>query len=266
LDSVQCAGTYRRFDAMRAFRMAQESSTLLIRSIIDELLAAENRAGVCALLDLVSSEFCGSFWSGVYQIEECIAPDSAGSFGLATCGFAIHLSGAELEGQLSFRSGSAESNNLRRDFDVVFAQYPVCDSASTFVSASPSVFTTIRYPIRFNSLAYDFNARDSHLLFSVNTFDAEAPRIDGEFTGVFYYPSLSGQADSVVLKGTVKGSWSATPRSAFPKCTYPANAQICQSVSGTGYRAPEGEVGVCDWRFVQGEAREDEWLEIQPLP
>ena len=209
-----------------------------------------------AQVEVVSAQSQSSFFSGQYFIEECEAPDTAGSSGLATCGYAIHASGSALGGTISFKVGAGESANARRDFRVVFGATAVCDNAT--VSIAPSVGSTFQYPIRFNTIAYDSDPRDSHLEFTIHSWDEPSGVMQGSFNGPIYYPSASGQSESIVLKGTVRGTWAASPRSAFPKCLYPQAMGFCDEY-GTAYQYP-GSTGQCDWRYLESEPRSDDWV------
>jgi hypothetical protein len=210
------------------------------------------------------------FWSGTYTITTCAAADANNAIGgLAACAGPLHVSDYHFSGTISFRTGSSEPLNARRDFVIGNDSrgFQVCDNAD-IPSVQATVGTTIYYPVRFNFDAYDFNPRDTHLSFTVESVGAA--RLAGTFSGVVYYPSLSGQGTSQVLQGLVGGTWSVQPRIPFAKCTYPAGTVYCGSGGVAQGQPPAGPSGMCDWKGLidpfgnPANARPGEWAGITP--
>jgi trimeric autotransporter adhesin len=179
---------------------------------------------------------CGDFWEGTYQITSCSAPGAIGTGGAtAYCDMTMNWPNGALydSGYISFRSGSSESFNFRRDYSVGGSiSWGICKADSIPVKADTTNFTESTFAEASYGTPGLFDPNTVTYTITTHTVD----EISGTFTAPVPYLIAQTGASSDWTKGSLSGTWQVHPvPTPFPKCVPPSPTNLYCSSSGTGY-------------------------------
>jgi Bacterial Ig-like domain (group 2) len=205
-----------------------------------------------------------TFWSGSYQITACNIPGSIS--GDVVCNEAMAWpNGGGQSGQISFRTGSNEKYNFRRDFQVGGSiTAPVCKADSINLGQGTSTFTESTFvDDAYNTIGL-FGA--NKVTYTITSQTAQS--ITGTFTAPVPYQIANTGSQSDWVTGSLQGTWQATTLSSpFPKCVPPSDSvlycvgQEVGQFDGVEVTPPDGAEVQCAQPFesLDSPYREGEW-------
>jgi Bacterial Ig-like domain (group 2) len=175
-----------------------------------------------------------TFWSGSYQITEC---DSPGFIGGQTCDAIMDwaVGGPADLHRISFRTGTSESYNFRRDYgngDDDDDSVANCKADTIAIGSGTSSFTEQTFAeVDYYHEWWGPNS----VKYTVTSSTAQA--MEGTFSAPYPYTIAQTGSPSDWVFGTLKGTWQAKPLSApFPKCVppLPTNLYCTNQYGGIG--------------------------------
>jgi hypothetical protein len=195
----------------------------------------------------------GTFWQGVYTISACSGGTGSPAGGPADpCVEALNWPNSlSNSGTISFRLGSAEQYDFRRDYSAP-GYTQVCKADTIYISKGTLAETAYG--------GYDSQGQPATTSISWSIVSETVDFIKGTFSSTFPYITGTENGQYIISYGNVSGTWQVSPLSQpFPKCDPPGGSDL-YCTPNVNSSSPSG--APCSQPFlpVTSSARSGEWI------